>query len=300
MTEFEPIAAGRSVSVRIAEQILDRVQRGEFPVGTKLPSEAEIARQFGVSRPTVREALGALQFVGYIDSARGSGSRVVSAAPSQALPASAPVVVQPSAILDLFEARLVLEPQAAALAAHRPEADLLDEAEALIEGMSLAVSQPALHAETDLRVHRALASICPNEFMRDAVLSLIDAAASPALESTRHQAWAGRELPSVWENQQHQVLQAIRAGDADAAMEAAWTHLASAAENALAFLEGEPSIAAASRDRLRSLLEKGPMRHPAAQSARPRRPAQGRQTAVGKRAVTRTEKSPHRLRRSEG
>jgi len=300
MTEFEPIAAARSVSVRIAEQILDRVQRGEFPVGTKLPSEAEIARQFGVSRPTVREALGALQFVGYIDSARGSGSRVVSVAPSPSLSAPAPVVVRPNAILDLFEARLVLEPQAAALAARRPEADMLDEAEALIEGMSLAVTQPVLHAETDLRVHRALASVCPNEFMRDAVFNLIDAAASPALEPTRHQAWAGGELPSVWESQQHQVLDAIRAGDADAAMEAAWRHLASAAENALTVLDGEPSIPGASRDRLRSMLEKGPVSHRAPASSSPRRPNLGRRATAGKRAVTQTEKPAHHPSRAEG
>ena len=257
--EFQPIVEGRSISVRIAEQILGRVQRGDFPIGTKLPSEAELARQFGVSRPTVREALGALQFVGYIDSARGSGSRVVSDVPSLTQAAPTPISMDSDAVFNLFEARLLLEPHVAALAARRPHAKKLNEAEALIEGMSVAVTQPALHAETDLRVHRALASVCPNAFMRDAALRLIDAAGSPALEPTRHQAWADGELPSVWESQQHQILAAIRAGDADRAMEGAWAHLASAAENALAFLVMEPGASAASRERLESMLQRGPM-----------------------------------------
>lgn len=178
---------------------------------------------------------------------------------------------------------------------------MLDEAEALIEGMSLAVSQPALHAETDLRVHRALASVCPNEFLRDAVLDLIDAAASPVLASTRHQAWAGGELPSVWENQQHHVLAAIRAGDADGAMQAAWSHLASAAENALSFLGEEPSIPEASRDRLLSMLEKGPMSHPPAQPLKSGGGGRARGRApVAKSTGPRTGKSPHRPSHSEG
>ncbi|MGN6251096.1 MAG: FadR/GntR family transcriptional regulator [Marmoricola sp.] len=286
--QFEPIEAPRSIAVRIAEQILGRIQRGEFPVGTKLPSEAELGRQFGVSRPTVREALGALQFVGYIDSARGSGSRVVGAVPSPASPASPAQLVAPGAVLDLFEARLVLEPQVAALAARRPESAMLAEAEALIEGMSVAVTHPSLHAETDLRVHRALASVCPNEFMRAAALSLIDAAAAPALAGTRHQAWADGDLPSVWESQQHQILAAIRAGDADGAAEAAWSHLASAAENALIFLAEDPTIPAGSRDRLWSLLEKGPSSHPAALPTGSRRVQRAWSTAEASRPGKRT------------
>lgn len=257
--EFEPIVPGRSISVRIAEQILARIQAGEFSVGTKLPSEAELARQFGVSRPTVREALGALQFVGYIDSARGSGSRVASADPTLVQSAPTPVPVSPIDVLDLFEARLLVEPQVAALAAREHDPEKLDEAEALIAGMSLVVAEPALHAETDLRVHRALAHVCPNQFLKESALRLIDAAASPALEATRHEAWATGELPTLWEGQQHEVLAAIRSADVEAAADAAWLHLASAARHALAVLAADPRITRESVERLGALLDSRPV-----------------------------------------
>lgn len=81
MGEFETLEPNRSMSVRIAEQVVARIQSGEFGLGTRLPSETELAHQFGVSRPSVREALGALQFVGYIDSVSGCGSRVISVTP---------------------------------------------------------------------------------------------------------------------------------------------------------------------------------------------------------------------------
>jgi len=109
---FESLERSRPMSVRIAEHVVDRIQSGEFPLGMRLPSETELARQFGVSRPSVREALGALQFVGYVDSVRGSGTRVVRLTPQLDAPSSPPVISSPE-ILRFFEARLLLEPQVA-------------------------------------------------------------------------------------------------------------------------------------------------------------------------------------------
>lgn len=62
----------------VRDQILELIQGGELPVGTKLPSEQELARSFGVSRPVVREGLGRLRSLGLIESRTGSGSFVRS------------------------------------------------------------------------------------------------------------------------------------------------------------------------------------------------------------------------------
>lgn len=60
----------------VRNQILDLIQDGELTVGSKLPSEQELARSFGVSRPVVREGLGRLRSIGVIESRSGSGSFV--------------------------------------------------------------------------------------------------------------------------------------------------------------------------------------------------------------------------------
>ncbi|MGB3186643.1 MAG: FCD domain-containing protein [Ornithinimicrobium sp.] len=257
MAEFASLQRDAPIAVRMAEQIIARIRTGEYTVDTKLPSEVELARQFGVSRPSVREALGALQFVGYIDSVRGSGSRVVSLTPN-ASPAEVPIDVTPREILRFFEARLMLEPQVAAGAARDPDFDKLTQAEELIQGMGLVVHEPTLHGETDLRVHRALAEVCRNTFLTDPVLRLLDVLVSPALRSTRTQAWAHRELPPIWEGQHEETVQAIRERDALAAAESTWRHLVSSARNALTVAARDPSVETRVIDDFSALLDEGP------------------------------------------
>jgi len=67
----------RKVSAIAAEQIIEAIKNDSFPVGSKLPSEFELAEQMGVSRPSIREALSALQAVGLIESKPGSGNYVL-------------------------------------------------------------------------------------------------------------------------------------------------------------------------------------------------------------------------------
>lgn len=257
MSDIEPLTSNRPIPVRIAEQVLARIRTGEFPVGAKLPPELELARLFGVSRPSVREALGALQFVGYLDSVRGSGNTVISTSPSSDFSGAVPTDVTGRDLLDLFEARMRIEPHVAAAAATDPHEEKLDEAQSLIEGMRLAVDEPTLHADTDLRIHRAFVHVCQNPFLRMPALRLLDVTASAALRATRESAWESEDLPSLWVSQHHQVLDAIRARDAVAAAAATWEHVASSAANALHVLGPDPRLVEPAR-RLRALLEDGP------------------------------------------
>src|SRR3954453_10415688 len=76
-----PSRGRETAAVRIARAMVEEISTGAFPVGSSLPSESELARRFEVSRPSLREALSALHFAGYIDSRKGAGSVVISAAP---------------------------------------------------------------------------------------------------------------------------------------------------------------------------------------------------------------------------
>src|ERR1700675_53386 len=63
----------RRLYLQIADQIRSMITVGEFPPGSRLPAERELAKQFGVSRPSMREALIALEVEGYVDVRPGSG-----------------------------------------------------------------------------------------------------------------------------------------------------------------------------------------------------------------------------------
>ena len=65
-----------SASSQIYEQLLHYIISGEWPVGTRLPSEKDLAEQFGVSRVPIREALQRLRAIGVVRSLQGSGSFV--------------------------------------------------------------------------------------------------------------------------------------------------------------------------------------------------------------------------------
>ena len=255
--DARPASHSRPSPVAIAETIMARIVSGEYPVGEKLPAETELARQFGVSRPSVREALRALQFAGHVDSVRGSGTRVVSRADTRGAPSRAAQITAPE-VLQLYEARLVVEPRVAAVAARNPDLDHLERAEGLVTGMGLVVHEPTLHGETDLLVHRVIAQVCRNVFLRQSLLVLLDATASDQLASVRSQAWGDPEIPQAWVDQQQQVVRAIRDRDERAAAEASWEHVASSARNALVVVSGDPAVEQQAIDHLVSVLHGGP------------------------------------------
>jgi DNA-binding FadR family transcriptional regulator len=96
-----------------AEQLAALIRGSEYAIGTRLPAERDLARQLGVSRPTVREALIALEIAGLVEVRLGSGAWVKPRAPSvTAAPQDAG-----ASPFELIAARKLVEPQVAAMAA---------------------------------------------------------------------------------------------------------------------------------------------------------------------------------------
>src|SRR3989441_2240947 len=98
---------------QIADQIRTLIRSGEFSAGSRLPPERDLARQLGVSRPSVREALIALEVEGYVEVRVGSGVYVLGPRPADrtdTLPAD-------SGPFELIRARWLIESECAAMAA---------------------------------------------------------------------------------------------------------------------------------------------------------------------------------------
>lgn len=115
--ELGPTRRASTLSDRVYGNIVESMLEDRYPEGAKLPSEAELARINGVSRPVVRQALSRLRDDGLVRSHKGAGS-FVRRRPGQTMLSFAPL----ESIADMqrcFEFRSCLEPEAAKLAALR-------------------------------------------------------------------------------------------------------------------------------------------------------------------------------------
>lgn len=120
----------------VSERIMEMIRSEEYPAGTRLPSEQQLAQRFEVSRNTVRGAIRSLTIFGLLRSVNGSGTFVSERAnvilEAQAL---ASIMAHPDALLELVQARCVLEPQLAAMAARAASREEIDRLFEIVERM---------------------------------------------------------------------------------------------------------------------------------------------------------------------
>ena len=208
---------------QIAEQLRTLIAAGEFQAGSRLPAERDLARQLGVSRPTVREALIALEVEGAIDVRSGSGIYVMQPGARTAAndAATGPAEWGP---LELMRARELVEGEVAALAARNAKKDQIS---------TMAKALARMHDETgagivpragDEAFHNAVAQACGNEVLRDTVHGYWQARSGPMFERLGDHF----ENPASWKAalvEHAAVLKAIRAHDPQAARSAMQSHL---------------------------------------------------------------------------
>ncbi len=151
-----------SLPDRIYARVVEAILRGDFAPHNKLPTEGALSAQFGVSRPTVREALARLRSDGIIDSRRGAGSTVVRA---PGTPVAVATPIKSLADIERYYAfRSCIEMGAAAGAAEFRDDDDLQALHAAFEALNTAMESGQSGAEEDVRFHLAIASASHNPF----------------------------------------------------------------------------------------------------------------------------------------
>ncbi|MBC7647923.1 MAG: FadR family transcriptional regulator, partial [Vitreoscilla sp.] len=161
---------------QIAEQLRALIEAGEFAIGQRLPAERDLAEQLPVSRPSVREALIALEVEGWVEVRSGSGVYVLR---NKAPAAKADAAYDEWGPLELIMARGLIEGEAAAMAAtHASKEQITTMANALAH-MKAAITLGQDPLVGDERFHRAVAQACGNEVLRDTVSRYWQARRSP-------------------------------------------------------------------------------------------------------------------------
>jgi DNA-binding FadR family transcriptional regulator len=211
---------------RIAEQIVQLIRRGEYRPGDRLPPERDLARKLRVSRPSVREALIALEVEGYVEVRVGSGVYVTRRRPSLRR-ADAPTV--DSGPFELITARRLLESECAALAARLANPAQIRRMKAALAAMDRDRRRSVMPIENDRRFHLEVADACGNSALALAVRTLWDQRAGPLFVTLEHHF----DTPDLWEaamDEHGAVMSAIEHHDPVAARAAMRRHMDHAAK----------------------------------------------------------------------
>lgn len=171
----------RRLYQEIALQIRAHIESGEFSIGVRLPSERELAQQLKVSRPSVREAIIALEVEGLVEVRTGAGVFVCE--PKRPLPYHAPG----EGPLEITHARIAIEGETAATAARRMRAADVRELERTLKMMDPKLSGQGSYLPGDRAFHLYIAEKAGNSVLVRIVAELFDARHSPlSLQFGKH------------------------------------------------------------------------------------------------------------------
>ncbi|WP_232219908.1 FadR/GntR family transcriptional regulator [Pseudogulbenkiania sp. MAI-1] len=215
---FQPLP----IYEQVAEQIRNSIAGGEFPPESRLPSERDLAARFRVSRPAVREAIGALQNQQLVMTRRGSGTYVCADA-LQLLQQTRPagdLGHSDDSPVSTLEVRLMLEPAIARMAARRGRRD--EKAEHYLALMKNVKnidiqSQQALWSECDRLFHRQLAVMTGDSLMVRIADEIAKTMEQPLWQRLRDDGIYDAERISLYVAEHQFIYEAIVHGDEEAA-----------------------------------------------------------------------------------
>jgi DNA-binding FadR family transcriptional regulator len=203
---------------QIADQLRGLIEEGEFAVGSRLPPERDLALQMGVSRPSVREALIALEVEGLVEVRMGSGIYVQ---PRSAVAGRSVVAESP---LETILARQLIEGELAAQAALVMKAADIAGLHEAVDVMRAEAAAGNIPARGDRLFHLRVAAASDNSVLQRLIGDLYDERHNPlAVQLGSH-----FETPASWAAAiaEHQrVIDAIEAGDATIARAAMREHM---------------------------------------------------------------------------
>lgn len=234
---LEPVKKQRLYR-EIVEQITQLIAEGKLKIGDRLPPERELMDTLSVSRASLREALKALELMGLIEVRHGEGSFVKGVSLEALInPMASALVVQDGTVLEIVEARELLETQIARLAAKRATPEAIKKARAAISMREKFLAEnniPDL-IQSDTDFHLAIAEATGNDLLVRMMTGITD-----ILVRARAKTILLPNMPQDSQESHRKILAAIESGDADAASQAMREHLQSIRKGVISGLRPQP------------------------------------------------------------
>lgn len=220
MNEHTGTSEPRRLYQQIADRIRHLIREGRFPVGGRLPAERDLAQQLGVSRPSLREALIALEIAGNVEIRMGSGIYVALEPEARTLHG----ISIGESPLEIMQARQVIEGSLVGLACARMTAEALARLRTTLDGMRANVEVDRKAMALDRQFHLLIAEQAGNSVLTRTVRDLFDERHSPLTAQIRNRF----ESNDTWASalaEHEMVYAALEAKDPLLAQAAMRTHL---------------------------------------------------------------------------
>ncbi|UZN49147.1 FadR family transcriptional regulator [Cupriavidus cauae] len=220
---FDKVSAP-AMSDTVAQQLLKQIEIGSFAATGKLPTEAVLAQQFGVSRTVIREAISRLKNEGVVEPRQGSGVFVKEHGAVRPLRIDYAEAVEASSMPHLLAVRRAIEAEVAAEAARRcTDRDIAD-IDAALANIDEAVAAGRDGVAEDVAFHRKIAAVTGNPYFIK-TLNFLNQYLEAGVAVTRRNEATRDDFSRQVREEHAAIVDAIRARDPMAARNAALTHL---------------------------------------------------------------------------
>ena len=226
VTESEGFRPTPRAYEAVAHELIVLILAGHFAAGDRLPSERQLASRFGVSRPTIRVALSALESRGIVTTRPGSGTFVSEPPTAVGGEPLVEISSDDDSPAEFMETRLTLEVAAVRLAARRapshPEG--LKQVRLPVECLERVANPDEHSAEIDIDFHRAVARLTGNAYLIAVLEPLWSTMAQPLYQTLLRREWTVEKTKRAAVDHRS-IFEALRVGDAELAAFAMERHL---------------------------------------------------------------------------
>lgn len=221
----------RTLALELVESIGDRIRDGRIPAGDRLPTEAALVDEYGVSRTVVREAISKLQASGLVETRHGVGTFSIGLGDASAFRIAPEQMETLHDVVAVLELRIGLETEAAALAAARRTDANLRDMRAALDAFASAVDEGRDAVGPDFQFHLDLARATQNAHYIELMASLGATSIPRARLDSDSSVDDAKRAYLMRANSEHEsILEAITARDVEAARAAMRLHLANSRE----------------------------------------------------------------------
>jgi len=216
------------LSEQVTAYLNEEIQKGLLKPGQRLPSETNLAEQFGVSRTVIREAFASLKHDGLLESKHGIGAVVAESGNHRVFRLEGLENANSGEISQLFELRAILEGDAARLAAKRRSDQDVYRLKQCLEAMAEAVREGRDGSGPDADFHQLIAKASGNPYLR-AFMRFLNDKLKNLIRKARDHSSLQPGLPALVQQEHVAIFEAIAEQDSKKARRAALTHLENAA-----------------------------------------------------------------------
>jgi GntR family transcriptional repressor for pyruvate dehydrogenase complex len=215
----------KKVYMKIVEQVRDLIKEGRLKPGDKLPPEQVLAEEFGASRPSVREALSALEILGITESRGGKGNFIKDNLSFPLYEQKFRELEEEESPFELLEARKVLETEIVGLAAKNATEEEIATIQGSLNKMKDAMTNIPEIMEFDREFHINIAKAAHNSLLFSMMIYLTDLLKEKLWINLKEKSWSIPGRPQKYFEEHNEILSAIKNKDNKKARQKMYDHL---------------------------------------------------------------------------